>query len=134
MAPVWNNLAATIKITTVVTVMLPNPMTALAIDSVPKAFSVINSTGAVNGKYINTITISVVGSDITVLKKKNGVTNNMIGTDIKELASLAVGVAAPIATMMPLYIRIDTINSNAAMVMRTGSKVIIDRSRLGRSI
>ena len=122
------------NITMVVITMMPSPITALAIDRVPRALRTISNTGAVNGKNINATTTGASGSDMTVLNMYSGANISKIGTDMNELASLAVGVAAPIATIMPLYIRIDTTNSATAMAIRTGSIVIIDRLMLGRSI
>ena len=132
-APVWNSLAAMIKITIVVTVMIASPIMALEMLKMPNAFIVISRIGAVSGKYIIATTVGSVGALIAVLMKYRGTIINRMGMDKKLLASLAVGVAAPIATIMPLYIRMDTINKAAAIVIRTGSKVIIDRSMLGKS-
>ena len=117
----------------VVTVMIASPIMALEMLKMPNAFIVISRIGAVSGKYIIVTTVGSVGVLIAVLMKYRGTIINRIGMDKKLLASLAVGVAAPIATIMPAYIRIDTMNNAAAMAILAGSKVMNDRSRLGSS-
>ena len=97
------------KMTMVVTAIIANPITALAIVSVPIVFNSIIMTGAVNGKYVMATTAGASGVVMAVVNMYSGANRIRMGTDMKELASLAVGAAAPIATRMPLYIRIETI-------------------------
>ena len=79
------------------------------------------------------MTTGASGVVMTVEKIRNGAISSKIGTDMNELASLAVGAAAPTATRMPLYIKVETINIAILIANFAGSMVTKDKSRVGKS-
>ncbi|MNY61243.1 hypothetical protein D3C86_1979040 [compost metagenome] len=67
-----------------------------------KPFRISSAKGAVNGKYVSPVTIMLLVGDISSGKNQNGTIMSVMTMPKNPFASLAVGMAAPIATSRPV--------------------------------